>query len=158
NYGDSVVKLAPAGNVLDYFTPFDEANMESQDLDLASAGPVLLIDQPGPFPHLLVTAAKSGTIYVINRDNMGHFHSGNDNQIVQSLPGILPHGLLEEGNFSAPVFFNGFVYFAAVNDTLKAFQMTNGLLTNGPTSQTLDIYPHRGGAFSASSNGGANGI
>jgi chitodextrinase len=158
DYGDTVVKLGSAGSVVDYFTPFDQGNLESQDLDLGSAGPVLLLDQPGSIPHLLVTAGKNGTVYVVNRDNMGHFHSGNDNQIVQSLPGILPHGLLDEGNFGAPVFFNGYVYFAAVKDTLKAFQLSNGLLSNGPTSQSLDVYPNRGGAFAASGNGNTNGI
>ena len=158
NYGDSIVKLGPTGSVVDYFTPFDQANMEAQNFDLSSAGPVLLLDQPGSVPHLLVAAAKSGTIYVVNRDNMGHFHAGNDSQIVQSLPGILPNGLQEEGNYSAPAFFNGYIYFAAVNDTLKAFQLTNGLLSNGPTSQSLEIYPNRGGSFAVSSNGNANGI
>jgi chitodextrinase len=158
DYGDSVVKLGTSGGVLDYFTPHDEATLESQDLDLASAGPVLLVDQPGPNPHLLITAAKGGTIYVVNRDNMGHFKSGNDNQIVQSLVGILPNGTLEEGNFSAPAYFNGYVYFAAVNDTLKAFQLSNGLLSNGPTSHSLDIYPNRGGSFAVSANGNTKGI
>jgi chitodextrinase len=158
DYGDSVVKLGSSGSVLDYFTPHDEATLESQDLDLASAGPVLLVDQPGPNPHLLITAAKGGTIYVVNRDNMGHFKSGNDNQIVQSLVGILPNGTLEEGNFSAPAYFNGYVYFAAVNDTLKAFRLSNGLLSNGPTSHSLDIYPNRGGSFAVSGNGNNNGI
>ena len=158
DYGDSVVKLGPSGTVLDYFTPYDQGNMEAQDLDLASAGPVLLLDQPGTFPHLLITAAKTGTIYVVNRDDMGHFNPNNNNQIIQSLDGILPHGSLEEGNFSAPAFFNGYVYFAAVNDTLKAFQLSNGLLSNGPTSQSLVIYPNRGGAFAVSGNGNTNGI
>jgi fibronectin type 3 domain-containing protein len=158
DYGDSVVKLSPTGTVVDYFTPFDQANMESQNFDLSSAGPVLLLDQPGTFPHLLIAAAKSGTIYVVNRDNMGHFHAGSDSQIPQSLPGILPNGLEEEGNYSAPAFFNGYVYFAAVNDTLKAFQLTNGLLSSGPTSQSLDVYPNRGGSFAVSGNGNSNGI
>jgi hypothetical protein len=158
DYGDTVVKLGPSGSVLDYFTPHDQANMESQDLDLSSAGPVLLLDQPGSNPHLLIAAAKSGTIFVVNRDNMGHFQSGNDNQIVQSLVGVLPNGTLEEGNFSAPTFFNGYVYFAAVNDTLKAFQLSNGFLSNGPTSHSLDVYPNRGGAFAVSGNGSTNGI
>jgi hypothetical protein len=158
DYGDTVVKLSSSGSVVDYFTPFDQANMESQNFDLSSAGPTLLIDQPGPFPHLMITAAKTGTIYVLNRDNMGHFHAGSDSQIVQSLAGILPHGMSEEGNYSAPAFFNGYVYFAAVNDTLKAFQLTNGLLSNGFTSQSLDVYPNRGGAFMVSGNGNTNGI
>ncbi|MBZ5574524.1 MAG: pyrrolo-quinoline quinone, partial [Acidobacteriia bacterium] len=158
DYGDSIVKLSPSGTVVDYFTPYDQANLESQDLDLASAGPVLLVDQPGTFPHLLITAAKGGTIYVVNRDNMGHFNQGSDSQIVQSLVGILPHGTLEEGNFTAPAYFNGYVYFAAVNDYLKAFQLTNGLLSNGPTSRSVDLYPNRGGAFAVSANGNTNGI
>jgi len=158
DYGDTIVKLGPNGSVLDYFTPHDQSNMESQDLDLSSAGPVLLLDQPGTNPHLLIAAAKTGTIFVVNRDNMGHFRSGSDNQIVQSLVGILPNGTLEEGNFSAPAFFNGYVYFAAVDDTLKAFQLSNGLLSNGPTSHSLDVYPNRGGAFAVSGNGNANGI
>jgi hypothetical protein len=89
---------------------------------------------------------------------MGHFHSGNDSQIIQSLIGILPNGTPEDGNFSAPAFFNGYVYFAAVNDTLKAFQLNNGLLSTGPTSHSLESYPNRGGAFAASGNGNANGI
>ena len=66
--------------------------------------------------------------------------------------------MLKTGNFSAPAFFNGYVYFAAVNDTLKAFQLTNGLLSNGPTSHSLDIYPNRGGSFAVSGNGNTNGI
>src|SRR5207248_8192063 len=104
--------------------------MNTGDLDFGSAGPVLLIDQTsGAFPHLLVTAGKSGTIYLINRDNMGHYNANNDSQVVQSLPGILPHGNGGTGNFSAPVFFNGYVYFGAVNDTVKAFQLSNGLLS-----------------------------
>ncbi len=135
-----------------------KSTWSQNNFDLSSAGPVLLLDQPGSFPHELITAAKTGTIYVINRDNMGHFHTGNDNQIIQSLPGILPHGMSETGNFSAPAFFNGYVYFAAVNDTLKAFQLSNGLLSNGPTSQSLEIYPNRGGAFAVSGNGNTNGI
>ena len=40
--------------------------------------------------------------------------------------------VLEEANFSASAYFNGYVYCAAVNDTLKAFQLSNGLLSRGP--------------------------
>jgi hypothetical protein len=158
DYGDSVVKLRPAGTVADYFTPFDQGVMEQQNFDLSSAGPVLLVDQPGPTPHRLVTAAKTGTIYVINRDNMGQFQSGSDSQIIQALPGILPHGGGEEGNYSAPVFFNNNVYYGAVNDNLKIFQFTNGVLSSGPVSQSPETYPNRGASFAISANGTNNGI
>ena len=95
---------------------------------------------------------------MINRDNMGHYNSANDSQIVQSLPGILPNGTAATGNDSTPVFYDGFVYFAAVNDSLKAFQLTNGLLSTAPTSQSAAIFPVRGGSFAISANGSSNGI
>ena len=145
--------------MVDYFTPHDQSNMDVNNLDLGAGGPVLLVDQPtSPYPHELISAGKSGTIYVVNRDNMGHYNPNNDNQIIQSLPGVLPHGDAEIGNFSTPVYFNGYVYFAAVNDYLKAFQLTNGLLSTSPTSQSAMIYPIRGGSFAISSNGTSNGI
>ncbi len=67
----------------------------------------MLVDQTsGPFMHLLITAGKSGAIFVINRDSLGHYNANNDNQNDQSLPGALPFGNAESGNFSTPVFFN----------------------------------------------------
>jgi chitodextrinase len=158
DYGDTVVKLGPTGTVMDYFTPFDQASLESNNFDLSSAGPVLLVDQPGAHPHLLVAAAKGGTIYVVDRDNMGHFHSGSDNQIVQTITNALPHGGAEEGNYSSPVFFNNKVYFGAVNDTLKTFQFTNGVLSTSFTTQSAVTYPNRGASFAVSSSGTSNGI
>jgi hypothetical protein len=159
DYGDSIVKLSTGGSVVDYFTPHDEAIQSSNNLDFGSAGPVLLVDQiTGPYPHLLISAGKNGTIYVVNRDNMGHFNANNDNQIVQSLVGALPNGDQEIGNFSSPVYYNGYVYFAAVNDVLRAFQLSNGLLSTTPTSISSAIYPIRGGSFAVSANGNTNGI
>jgi hypothetical protein len=159
DYGDTIEKLSTSGSVVDYFTPHDQLNMSVNNLDFGSAGPVLLVDQTGGFyPHLLISAGKGGTIYVVNRDNMGHYNPNNDNQIVQSLVGGLPNGGAEAGNFSAPVYFNGYVYFAAVNDSVRAYQLTNGLLSTTPTSMSTGIYPIRGGALAASSNNNTNGI
>ena len=43
---------------------------------------VILPDQTGPFPHILVEAGKEGNLYVINRDQMttnnSHYLSGAD--------------------------------------------------------------------------------
>jgi hypothetical protein len=89
---------------------------------------------------------------------MGHYNANNDNAAVQVLKAVLPNGAQDTGNFSFPVYFKGYVYFAAVNDSLKAFQMTNGLLSTGPVSNSSVLYPNRGGAFSVSANGTSNGI
>jgi Fibronectin type III domain len=160
DYGDSIEKLSPTGTVLDYFTPHDQSNMDVNNLDLGAGGPVMLIDQTnGPYPHILISAGKTGTIYVINRDNMGHYNANNDNQIIQSLVGaLLATGGAEGGNYSTPVYFDGYVYFASTNDTLKAFQFSNGLLSTSPTSQSLLTFPCRGGSFAISANGNSNGI
>jgi hypothetical protein len=158
DYGDSVLKVSPAGSAVDYFTPYNQAAMQTGNLDFASAGPTLLVNQPGTYPHLLVAAAKLGTIFVLNRDNLGQYNANNNDQIVQSLISVLPNGTQEEGNYSAPAYFNGYVYFAAINDDLKAFQLTNGLLSPGPTSESPELYPNRGGSFSVSANGTSNGI
>jgi hypothetical protein len=89
---------------------------------------------------------------------MGHYNPNNDSQIVQSLVSALPNGTRETGNFSAPVYFNGYVYFCAVDDAIRAFQLSNGLLSTSPTSQSSAVYPNRGGAFAISANGSSNGI
>jgi len=85
---------------------------------------------------------------LIDRDNMGHFNAAGDTQIVQSLPNIFPFGTPEPGNYNAPVYFNGTVYFSPVADAVKAFRMSNGLLPTFPTSllitimRIFDVYEH----------------
>jgi uncharacterized repeat protein (TIGR01451 family) len=159
DYADSIQKLSPAGVVLDYFTPHDESNLSVNDLDLGSAGPIVLVNQTtGSVPHLMIAAGKGGTIYVLNRDNMGHYNAVNDGQIAQSIVGAFPFGARNTGNFSAPVYFNGSVYFGAVNDSIKAFQLSQGALSTVPLSQTAETYPNRGGTFAISANGAADGI
>jgi hypothetical protein len=132
--------------------------MDLNNWDLGSAGPLLLPDQTGPNPRLLTGAGKSGTAYLINRDNMGGYNTNNDNQIVQSLVNIFPNGTPEPGNDSAPIYFNGFVYFSPINDTVKAFRLTNGLLSIAPVSQSSTIYAFPGGTLAISANGNANGV
>jgi hypothetical protein len=157
DYGDSVVKLSPSGAVLDYFTPHDQAILAAGDIDLGSGGVLLLPDQNGPYPHELVTAGKNGTIYVISRDNMGQFNPNDDSQIIQSLVGIFPGGNAS-GNFSAPVYYNGYIYFAPVAGTVQGFQLTNGLLSTAATSQSPETYAFPGGMLAISANGATNGI
>jgi hypothetical protein len=161
NFSDSILKMNPNGSITDYFTPFDQSNMSANDLDLGSAGPVLLVDQPtGPVYHLLVSAGKGGTIYVVDRDNMGQYNGSNNNQIVQSLTNVLAGGSpgYDHGNFSAPVFFNGNVYYCAVSDYIKALQWSNGLLSTAPVSQSTATFGYPGAAMAISANGTANAI
>ena len=69
----------------DYFTPFNQAAMQAADADLGSGGPLLLPDDAGSaaHPHLIVGGGKAGIIFLVDRDNMGHYNPADDHQIVQ---------------------------------------------------------------------------
>src|SRR4030095_10767821 len=75
NYGDSVLKFSTAGGglqLMDYFTPYNQKVLDQLDLDLGFCTPVLLPDQPGEHPHLAVVGSKNGTVYLLDRDSLGH--------------------------------------------------------------------------------------
>jgi len=127
-------------------------------VDDGAGGLLLLPDQGGAHPHLLLSAGKDGIIYLVDRDNMGHYNPSNNNQIVQSLVNIFPFGTPEPGNDSAPVYFNGAVYFSPISDNLQAFGLTNGLLSTAPTSRSSEVYAYPGAAMSVSANGSAGGV
>jgi hypothetical protein len=158
SYGDSYVKVNPSGTVVDYFTPHEQANLNANNFDLGAASTLLLPDQPGAHPHLLVSAGKNNTVYLLDRDNMGHFNPNNDNQIVQSLVNVFPFGRPEPGNFSSPVYFNGTVYFGPVADTVQAFRLTNGRLSTSASDSTSTTFSYPGATLAISANGTSNGI
>jgi hypothetical protein len=159
DFGDSFLRFSPTGlhgSVLDYFTPHDEGTLDTDNLDLDAGGMILLPDQPGAHPHLLVSAGKNGSIYLVDRDNMTHFHTADQNP--QTLVNIFPFGTPLPGNYSSPVYYNGAVYFGPVADVLQVFKLNNGLLTTAPTSTSPEAYPYPGGALAISANGNTNGI
>lgn len=160
DYGDSAVKLSPGGAVLDYFTPFNQAALNSGDLDLSPGGVLLLPDQSGPYPHLMIAAGKFGSIHLINRDHMGGYSPSGDTNIVEELPQVLgtPPNNYATGNRINPVYFNGTIYFSADADNIKAYAMTNGLLPATPTSESAEVYEYPGAPLAISSEGSTNGI
>jgi hypothetical protein len=106
----------------------------------------------------MVSAGKDGAIYLVDRDAMGHYN-GTTNTNIQTLPNIFPNGTPEPGNFTAPVYFGGYVFFGPLNDTIQAFTLSNGLLSTSPTLRSSETFPDRGGALAVSaSSATANGI
>jgi hypothetical protein len=103
-------------------------------------------------PNLLVGSGKKGTIYLIDTNNMGHFHAASD-QIVQELTGNPI-----EGAFDTPAYFNGHIYYAAEGDTLKEFAISQAHITATPTSQSGDDFLFPGSTPSISANGTMSGI
>jgi hypothetical protein len=157
NYGDTVLKLCTSGglSVSDWFTPFDQMNLAAQDLDLGGGGAMLLPDQvKGPFPHLVVGSAKSGMLYVLNRDHLGHYNSSDNSQIVQSFM------VDDNGIYSTPLFWQNTLYVGANVGPIRAFRFstaTNQFETK-PFSATSQSYFYPGATPVLSAAGTGNGI
>jgi Bacterial Ig-like domain (group 2) len=162
--GDTIMKVFDTNSarlsLLDYFTPSNQSTLDDGDTDVGSGGVLLLPDQTGGVTHELVEAGKEGTIYVINRDQMtaGNLHycqtgcDKGDPQITQEIQ----HQI--DGLWSAPAYFNGVVYFCGAGDTLKAFPLSNGLLSTSPSETSGHSFPFPGCTPAASANGNTNGI
>ena len=165
-FSTSIVKLGPpsggAFSVADWFTPYDQSSLSSADADLGSGGVLLLPDQPAgsPHQHLLLQGSKRGTMYLIDRDNMGHFNPNNNDQIVQHLPSALP------GTWGLPTWWNNRIYVIGTNwssSTYRplrsyAFNPATGLLSTSPTMESASVFSFPGPSPVISSNGTANGI
>jgi len=159
DYGDSFIKLATTNGLqlVDFFTPYNQALMNSTDHDLGSGGQVVLPDDAGggTTNHLLVGAGKEGAIYLINRDNMGHYNPANDNAIVQVIYYALGSSL---GSFDTPVYFNHTLYYLGVKDVLKAFAITNAQIGPTPIGQGPTAFGFPGATPSLSAAGTSNAI
>jgi hypothetical protein len=83
NRGESFLKLTLNGTnfiVASWFTPYNWATLNQQDLDLNSGGMLLI-----PGTHLALSASKQGIAYLVDRDNMGGMSLANaDTNIPQS--------------------------------------------------------------------------
>jgi hypothetical protein len=72
NIQETVLKLSPdISQILGEFTPWNVDDLDAKDLDLASGGIMLLPEQKFAAPHLAVAAGKGGTLYLLDRDNLG---------------------------------------------------------------------------------------
>ena len=160
NYGDSVLKLSTASGIAvsGWFTPYNQANLDSADLDLGAGGAVVLVDLPAgaPNPRLLIGGGKgssfNGEIYVLNRDNLGHLVS-NDTQILQRFP-------VGGGIFSTAAFWQNTLYVAGTHSALKAFSLNplTGVFNTSSVPQSGGSFGFPGATPSVSSSGTTNGI
>ncbi len=161
DYGDSVVRLTSTSGALavaDYFSPYNQAALASVNWDVGAGGTLLLPDQPGPYPHLLLAGGKGGTVYLANRDNLGRFNS-TSNQILVTLPAAAGPVTESGGSRGGPGYWNGMVYYVGANDLPKQFGLYNGLLSATPIQQwTPHNYGYPGASPVVSANGNTNGV
>lgn len=70
-FGDSILKFSQTLQLEDYFTPYVYAYMDCADADLAAGG-LLLIPASGATPIQALAAGKTGKLYLVNSEDLGH--------------------------------------------------------------------------------------
>ena len=84
NISETAAKVSPdLTQLLSFFTPSDVGNLDQGDVDFGSGG-MLLLPQKGSQPPLAAAAGKEGTLFLMNRNNMGGF-SRHRNHVVDSV-------------------------------------------------------------------------
>jgi hypothetical protein len=159
DYGDTAFRLTLGTSiaVADYFTPGDQASLDSNDQDMGTGAVMLLPTQGGSIPHLAMTVDKSGTIYLINRDHMGGYTTPG-NSSVQSFTG---GGFKNRSSFA---FFNNTMYagFAGAPLQAWAFNPQTELFSTTPQSKSGNTFGCNcngaGSTPSVSASGTTNGI
>ncbi len=166
DYGDSVVKLVydpttttsnPGPNgwglkVADYFAPWNQQNIDNNDIDMASSGLTLLPDSAGnaQHPHLLIARGKTGVIYLIDRDNMGKYTTTTDH-VVEEITN-------SSGFWSSPTYYNGSFYSTGNGDRAKQYSVANAEFSVNPVSTSTMAFAYPGATGIVTANGAANGI
>jgi uncharacterized protein (TIGR03437 family) len=151
NFGESVLHLAGTNlSLLDWYTPEDWANLNTQDWDVGSAGTILI-----PGTHYLLSGGKSGFLYLVNYDSMGHL-GANTTSTVQGVQ------VNEWGMFNMVLWDNAaggpVLYEYDPAGSLKAFQIVNNQINSTILSEFSPTSAASYVGLSLSANGSQNGI
>lgn len=120
---ESLIKLTPQLNMLDWFTPANYDYLDQLDLDYGSDG-VLMI----PNSSLTVSGSKEGISYVVDYNNMGRFTPGNT-QVKDTLefnPNREGYVHVHGSPVYAKLSTGEFVYAWAETFKLRQFQFNRG--------------------------------
>jgi hypothetical protein len=159
DYGNAFLKLQLNGSTIsvpDYFTMHNTVAESNADEDLGSGGALVfpdMTDASNNTRHLAVGMGKDAIIYVVDRDAMGEFNATADN-IYQEISG--QEGA--DGEYGAPAYYNGLLYYGAVDEVLKVFPITAAMVATTPSSMTTESFTYPGTTPSISANGTTNGM
>ena len=154
NRGESILKLTRSGanlNVASWFTPYNYQTLENGDIDLGSAG-VLLI----PGTALAFSGGKQGVGYLVNRDAMGGLSfSSADTNVIQSL--TLTTDQLHGGMvwWDGPGVSCGYIWPASVFLQQYIFDRATNMFTLPAFAQSPSSAPggQPGGILALTANG-----
>jgi hypothetical protein len=146
DHGQAFVRLMRQGAslaLLDWFTPANYDFLEGQDRDLGSSGAVLI-----PGSNLLLGGNKDGTIYVLDRQSLGHFRATDNDQILQTVTVSAARAHIH----GTPVYWRSmmgeYLYVMAEEDYLRQYQIVGGQLVPLRISQVrAPIDPGAEGSY-----------
>jgi outer membrane protein assembly factor BamB len=153
NFGTSLVKLRLADNAFvvdDYFTPSDFQQLNDDDADLGSTGPMLV-----PGTNLLIAGSKKGVVYLFDTTKLGHMTAKAEGvlQSIQKNGGRIMAG---PALWDGPAGRSAYLWCEA--DFLKGFRLSGRSLEATPFARGK--IPNRGspgGTLTVSSNGKQSG-
>jgi outer membrane protein assembly factor BamB len=167
---ESVIRLAPnpttgALTAQDFFSPANAPSLDASDTDYGSSGPTGLPFGTSTYPDILMEAGKFGTIYLLNRDNLGGREQG-PGKTDEDLDLIGPIA----GQFGHPAFFadtpalttanapgsHDYMVFVGKSDYLREFQAgvgSSGKPTLPDVNNSTFILGYTSGAPAITSNG-----
>jgi hypothetical protein len=164
DYAETLLKIhantaSSAFTIADTFTPSNEAILNLTRNYFGSTGVLVLPDSAGSVlhPNLAIAGGQAGTLYLLDRNNLGGFTPGGPDRVVQTVP-------LSSPIFGTAAYWTGnnTVYVAAAGDNLRAFALTSGTLGSSSCSPTTlcssDTFPLFGASPVISSNGSVDGI
>jgi hypothetical protein len=110
---------------------------------------MLLPDQPGAHPHLAVVEGKGGVLYLVDRDQMGHWQAANNSHAVQTI--ALPNGV-----FGSMTYWNHYLYVLSDSDALREFEVKDGRLS--PKARSVNTFAGVSATPIVSANGSKDGV
>jgi len=159
--GQSLIKLRPNGDSLqlvDFFTPYNYAYLDTNDLDYGSGTAVLIPDS-----KLSLSIGKEGKMYLLNDTKLGRY-STSDDSVIQSMYVTPVYNFPQWTVYGSPVYYDfvsqndsEYVYVWASFDTLKQFYFNRTTMSFDLTKTIYgkEILPddNYGPVLSGSGNG-----
>ncbi len=129
DFAMSFLRVDPSSlAVKDFYAPSQEAMWSDQDLDISSAGVLILPDGAGPsgHPNVLVGSDKQAHLWLIDRTAMSEFNPTTNNALqMLTLPnasGCAPDTCV----FATAAYYAGTVYVGISNGPIMALPLVNG--------------------------------
>lgn len=154
DYSETLLKLQvnsnstsfPVFGVGDYFTPWNQAMLTNSATPFGSTGVLLLPSSAGGTVPLAVAGSQAGSLYLLDRSNLGKFSSvtGVDNVVQTLCLGAALTGTAGYlNNNNVPT-----VYVAAAGTSLMSFALANGKFASQscssgpaqPTAQSANTF------------------